>query len=320
MIVVDSRWSGQNGIGRYATEVLSRLSVPWTPIEQTGSPSSPSDFLTKSVTVGGVTPSAVYSPGYNGFLRNVRQTVTLHDLIHLQSPAAAKYKPYYNLFLKPLIKKNGHVITVSETSKRHIEKWLNDSSVTVVNAGNASSAAFTPVGDSHPSARPYFVYVGNLRTHKNVDTIVAAMKFIDDADLYLVTSDRLGAERLAALHGVTDRVKVFTEVDDESLAGMYRGARATLQPSLLEGFGLPVLEAALCGSPVVFFEGCESVREICAGGGISVESPTDAHEWAYCMTMISQGQTFQTELLSPEKYSWDRVAAIVSSTLERESS
>ena len=315
MIVVDSRWSGQNGIGRYATEVLSRLSVPWTPIEQSGSPSSPSDFLTKSVKVGGKTPSAVYSPGYNGFLRNVRQTITLHDLIHLQSPAAAKYKPYYNLFLKPLIKKDGHVITVSETSKRHIEKWLNDPSVTVVNAGNASSAAFTPAGDSHPSARPYFVYVGNLRTHKNVDTIVAAMKFIDGVDLYLVTSDSLSADRLSALHGVEDRVKVLTDVDDDSLARIYRGARATLQPSLLEGFGLPVLEAALCGSPVIFFEGCESVREICAGGGYSVAVADDAREWATAMSGIADSEKFPTGRIDPRRYSWDVVAQSVSNVL-----
>ena len=315
MIVVDSRWSGQNGIGRYATEVVSRLSVPWAPIEQTGSPSSPSDFITKSVRVDGVTPSVIYSPGYNGFLRNVRQTITLHDLIHLQSPAAAKYKPYYNLFLKPLIKKNGHVITVSETSKRHIEEWLDDSSVTVVNAGNASSAAFTPVGDSYPSARPYFLYVGNLRAHKNVDTIVAAMKLVDGADLYLVTSDRIGAERLSALHGVGDRVKVFADVTDESLARMYRGARATLQPSLLEGFGLPALEAALCGSPVIFFEGCESVREICAGGGYSVAVADDASEWATTMNGIGDVEKFPHERIDPRRYSWDVVAQSVSLVL-----
>ena len=315
MIVADSRWSGQNGIGRYSKEVLARLTVPWTPIQQSGRPSSPRDFITKSIKVDGIKPSAVYSPGYNGFLRNVPQTITLHDLIHLQSPAAARYRPYYNLFLKPLIRRNGHVITVSETSKRHIEEWLNDSSVAVVNAGNASSAAFTPIGDSYASDRPYFLYVGNLRAHKNVDTIVAAMKLIDEADLYLVTNDRSEAERLATLHGVTNRVKVFTDVDDESLARMYRGARATLQPSLLEGFGLPALEAALSGSPVIFFEGCESVREICAGGGHSVDVADDAREWAATMNSVGEAERFPSERIDARHYSWDVVARSVSSIL-----
>ncbi|MFT2816897.1 glycosyltransferase family 4 protein [Leifsonia sp. A12D58] len=317
MIVVDSRWSGQNGIGRYATEVLSRLSVPWAPIEPSGSPSSPSDFLTKSVKVGGLSPSAVYSPGYNGFLRSVPQTITLHDLIHLQSPGVLKYKPYYNLFLKPLIKRNRHVITVSETSKRHIEEWINDPAVDVVNAGNASSPAFTTVGGRYSAVRPYFLYVGNLRAHKNVETIVRALKLVDGVDLFLVTSDRDGAKALAARHDVVERVRVFSGLEDEDLACLYRGARATLQPSLLEGFGLPALEAALCGSPVIFFEGCDSVREICAGGGHAIPQADDARSWAARMSEIKDHERFPTGHIESKDFTWSKVADAVSTTIMR---
>lgn len=106
-------------------------------------------------------------PDTTVFLRATPQTITVLDLIHLQSPVAAKYRPYYDLFLKPLLKRNKHVLTISDTSKAHIERWLDDSGVAVINAGMGSSPEFTLDGPSHVAERPYFLYVGNLRSHKN---------------------------------------------------------------------------------------------------------------------------------------------------------
>lgn len=317
MIVVDDRWTGQHGIGRYASELLPRITTPLTSIHHSGSPSSPTDFLFKKVSVNAVTPRAVYSPGYNGFLRNVPQTITLHDLIHLQVAGSSKYLAYYNLFLKPLIKRNRHVLTNSETSRRAIERWVNDARVDVINAGVGRSLAFTRDGPTHEAVRCYFLYVGNLRPHKNVSTIMKAMRMTPDADLALVTSDREAVKNLAEKHGVADRVFAISNVADLELAALYRGARAILQPSLLEGFGLPALESALCGTPVIFFQGCESVSEICAGGGNAVTNATNAGEWSDVMRSITEGQTYPPGVIAPGEYSWDRVGATVSQTLEQ---
>lgn len=317
MIVVDDRWTGQNGIGRYAAELLPRISLPLVSIDPSGSPSSPTDFVFKRVSVHGQAPTSIYSPGYNGFLRAVPQTITVLDLIHLQSPGAAKYRPYYDFFLKPLLKKNRHVITISETSKRHIERWLDDERVVVINAGMGSSPEFRIDGPSYVAERPYFLYVGNLRSHKNVETIVQAMKSTEGADLFIVSSNVAGVAELAARFDVADRVRSVIGVSDLALAEYYRGARATLQPSLIEGFGLPAMESALCGTPVVFFKGCESVREICSGGGIAVMNATDPGEWADAMRSVAEDQTYPDGILSADKYSWDRVGATVTQTLER---
>ncbi|MGV8883233.1 MAG: glycosyltransferase family 4 protein [Rhodoglobus sp.] len=315
LLVVDNRWSGQHGIGRYAAEVLARLSVPWTPIEPSGKPSSPVDFIRKGVTVNGRKPDLIYSPGYNGFLRQVPQTITVLDLIHLSSSGSAKYRPYYDLFLKPLIKRNGHVITISETSKTEIEQWLGDDRVTVINAGMGRSPEFVPAGTAHTADRPYFLYVGNLRAHKNVDTIVKAIKQVPGADLLVVASDSDGVKALAAEHDVSDRVQTVAGISDLRLAELYRGARATLQPSILEGFGLPALESALCGTPVIFSEQCESVKEICAGGGISISGALDASEWSAAMNGVTEGQRFPAGHVVPEHYSWDSVASTISEVL-----
>lgn len=316
LVVVDNRWSGQHGIGRYAAEVLARISVPWTPIDPSGRPSSPVDFIRKSVTVNGRKPDLVYSPGYNGFLRRIPQTITVLDLIHLSSSGSLKYRPYYDLFLKPLLKRNGHVITISETSKKEIERWLGDDRVTVINAGMGRSPEFVPEGPAHVAARPYFIYVGNLRAHKNVDTIMKAMRHVADTDLLVVASDTEGVKSLAAECGVSDRVQTESGISDLRLAELYRGARATLQPSLLEGFGLPALESALCGTPVIFSDQCEAVKEICAGGGISIADALDATEWSVAMNSVADGQKFPAGHVIPEHYSWDSVAATISEVLQ----
>lgn len=59
MILADTRWSGVHGIGRYASEVLPRLSVEWSALEVGGKPSDPQDFLRVRRTPGGET---IYSP------------------------------------------------------------------------------------------------------------------------------------------------------------------------------------------------------------------------------------------------------------------
>jgi glycosyltransferase involved in cell wall biosynthesis len=316
-ILVDTRWIGQSGIGRYAREVTSRLAIPWQPIDPSGTPSSPTDFLFKRVTVGSVKPRAIYSPGYNGFLRNVPQTITLLDLIHLESPGSAKYRPYYEMFIKPLVKRNGHVITISETSKAKIERWLNAPRVDVINAGIGSSPEFSSRGPEFVGERPYFLYVGTLRAHKNVATVFKALRRIPDFDLYVVTADAAGVEQLAARHEVGSRVRVFSGIDDNDLAELYRGARATIQPSLLEGFGLPAMESALCGTPVIFYEKCESVKEICAGSGLAVPDATDDQLWAEAMMSIAEGQRFPPLGVSASDYSWSRVSGRISGVLER---
>ena len=317
MIIADSRWQGPNGIGRYAREVLSRVTVPFAPMPPGGSPSSPIDFLKKKLSVRGVKPAGVYSPGYNGFLRNVPQTITVHDLIYIRGPHSAKYRPYFDLFLKPLIKRNGHLITVSEASKVDIQNWLATDAVEVINAGMGASASFVLEGRVHEAERPYFLYVGNLRPHKNVDTLMRAMRSVPDCDLYVVSSDSVGAKAMAQSHGIAQRVQIYSNTTDHRLATLYRGARATVQPSIIEGFGLPALESALCGTPVIFYKGCASVEEICAGYGLPVESPDDPAQWADMLNSVEIGSTFPSDVANSWSYSWESVAREVDSIIAR---
>src|SRR4051794_23961987 len=89
MIVVDGRWDGAHGIGRYAREVLLRLDTPWRPLRMSGRPASSLDPLRPRRLRRG---DLLYSPGYNPACLVPRQVITIHDLIHLHE---SRVRPQY---------------------------------------------------------------------------------------------------------------------------------------------------------------------------------------------------------------------------------
>lgn len=310
-IWVDTRWEGLHGIGRYAREVCSRLTVPWRSLELDGSPASPSRALVKTP------PGLVYSPGYNGFLRAERQVVTVHDLIHLQTPwpGRAKYLAYYNAVVKPVVKRSGVVITVTETSRRAISEWLRDPSVEIVNAGIGSSPAFRANVTPSEATDPYLMYVGNLRAHKNVTVVLDAMTRVPSSHLRMLIPERehADARRLFAERGLTERVRLLSGISDDELASHYRGAVATVMPSTLEGFGLPALESIMTGTPVLYWRGCPAVAETVEHRGSAVEGAHDIAEWADAIESAFIAPAHIDEL--NHGYDWDATARTVSRTL-----
>lgn len=310
---VDARWAGNHGIGRYATEVLPRLTVPFTDLGLDGSPSDPLDAWRHRGAAKGATS---YSPGYNAFLGGGRQIVTIHDLIHLttKGPALLKYRAYYDGVLKPVVRRAGIVLTDSEASTRAIREWVADDDVRIVNAAAGCSATFTPDGSVRRFDRPTFISVGNLRVHKNMDTFLSALAQTDyGAVIVAPQPEREEFDRRAFGLGLEGRLTVVSGVSDADLAAMYRGAVGTVFPSLLEGFGLPALESIRTGTPVAFWRGCESVAEIVGDSGVGVESPSDAEEWAHALETLVDG--VEVAALPEDMYTWESTAAVVDQTL-----
>lgn len=315
-LLVDDRYRGAHGIGRYAREVLVRLRPDWRALQLDGSPHTALDAFRALPTVAA--DSVVYSPGYGPLLRAPRQVLTIHDLIHLRTPwpGRAKFVAYYSGPVRRAVRRAGVVLTVSETSAREIRGWLRDDDVRVVNAGNGCSAAFHPDGDSAAADDPYLMFVGNTRRHKNVDVVLRALAAVTGLRLKaVVPAAEIEAMRAAAARrSVAARVDLLTDVDDEVLATLYRGAVATVMPSTLEGFGLPALESVACGVPVIHWRGCEAVAEIVGDSGWSLESAHDAAAWAAAMMDAAEARR---RVAPPAgQFNWERTAEIVSDVLE----
>lgn len=314
-LYVDSRWSGNHGIGRYATEVVSRLAAPWSPIGGRANPASVLDVVTASRMALG-RRSVVYSPGFNAGVTRAIQVLTVHDLIHLRNGEKRRLAKtlYYEVILKRAITKAKVVMTVSETSKKTIEEWLRSPSVSVVNVGNGCSQAFTPLGPTAEIARPSLLMIGNARPHKNMEVVLRALALDSRLHLLWIVSDVVQAEELVRSTDVGSQVTLITNLSDDELATYYRAAAAVVLPSLAEGFGLPALESLKCGTQVIYWSGCDSVREICGPNGTAVTSPDNADEWVGAMlSALDEGRPVDTTHL--EQYTWQAVSRRVEETL-----
>ncbi|WP_162138947.1 glycosyltransferase family 4 protein [Gryllotalpicola ginsengisoli] len=255
----------------------------------------------------------VYSPGYNAGLSRARQIVTIHDLIHLQHPtgSGAAKRAYYDRVARPAIRRAAVVMTVSETSRDAIVEWLADPAVAVENVGNGCSEVFSPDGPSSPAVRDHFLYVGAIKAHKNFDVLLRALSLRPAYRLAVVSSDSDEAKRRVAEAGLDGRVRVTSRVSDPELASIYRGSIAVLFPSLLEGFGLPAVEAMRCGKRVAYWHGCASLAEIVADEGPAVGDAQSPEEWANAMDRLLDPADVNRLLSCASEYSWPRVAANV---------
>ena len=309
-LYVDTRWTGQHGIGRYATEVISRLPPGFGRLDR-GSPTNQADVVNLQ-RLRLPKDALLYSPGYRTGLSRCPQLLTVMDLIHLHpsTQAPRHVVEYYERLIKPVIRKLGHVMTISQTSADALAEWLNDDRITIHDAGLGCSPVFSPEGPVRVNARPYIVCVSNMKPHKNVVTLMRAMAAVPDVDLVMVTPDRNETLTAAAELGVLDRCVHVGGVSDEELASIYRGAELLAYPSLVEGFGLPALEASNCGRPVVYAEECRSVAELLGGTGLAVSDATNPEAWAESVNAaLASAPPVHAERSA--KYNWDSTGTAV---------
>jgi glycosyltransferase involved in cell wall biosynthesis len=180
--------------------------------------------------------------------------VTIHDLIHLRFPAFFKKRvgPYYATVVRAVCARAARVITDDERTIDDLGRYLGvpERKIAVVPLG--VDDAFRADVEPQPHPRPYFVYAGNHREHKDLPTLFAAWEALDPAlavDLVLTGPDDLPpASRPRRARG---ELRFAGDVAAVDLARLYRGAAALVHPALCEGFGLPMVEAAAVGTPVI---------------------------------------------------------------------
>ncbi len=264
-------------------DLLRRDGVHWVPLRRPARPRYRFAWLVSSVAVTAslwrARPRLYHATEPNGLARppvpSIATVAMLHDLIPLRHPEA--HFPWrrfdqrvgYARYLR-LLQRADRLVVNSEATKRDaVERLRIPSERVTVTPLAVDERRFYPrspreidaVVHRYELRRPYMLHVGASTYHKNSDRILRAFeRFGATADgrehaLYIV--GRWTPRALAALHHSypaligAGRLRVLGFVPDDDLPALYGGADALVYPSLIEGFGLPVLEAMRCGTPVI---------------------------------------------------------------------
>lgn len=321
-IYFDERWVGPHGIGRFAGEIMRRLPGV-VPLNTPVSKLSLLDPAALSWSLREKKDGIYFSPGFNAPLHcKLPMALTLHDLIHLQLPHSLHIRAYYTLIVRPSVRRAHWIFTVSETSRKYIIEWAQIPPERVHVVGNGLSNQFTLEGQTYCTDRPYFLHVGSHAPHKNIYRLLEAFALVRrEANCLMLFANSGSSEVLDQIDRLQLREYVrFTGVlSDHQLATIYRGATALTYPSLQEGFGLPVIEAMACGTPVISSD-IEAIRETAGPGNALLCNPTDINSIADAMLKTVGNGRLRTTLQTrgrprAQEFSWDKVTEKIVSQL-----
>ncbi len=259
--------------------------------------------------------------------------VTIHDLMWLEHPEKVDARPlmrrlrarYYRLGMRTALADATRLIAVSEATADRIRAVAPESAARVRVIHNAAGPAFAAAVDLRASqARaaqllgsdaPYYLVVGKNEPYKAHQLVLEA--FAREARpeelLVLVQRTRRGAglDLLAQRLGIAARVRWLPTLSELELVTVLQAARALLQPSLVEGFGIPVLEAMASGCPVIASDTPALVEVL---GGAGLHAPVgDSAGLAAAMRRLHDG-SLRDELRArglerAKAFSWDAAAA-----------
>ncbi len=258
--------------------------------------------------------------------------VTIHDLmaidepgLHLRGVERIVKSAYYTQAVWRALGRASRVIVPSVATADRVRAVAPDSGPRVRVIGNAPDSMFRPACDADAAHRraatltgsdaPYLLVVGQNSASKRHADAIAAFASGVPRPWRLVLQQRQGASgaltRLARRLRVEDRVVWLGTVERDDVVALMRGAGALVQPSVYEGFGLPVVEAMACGCPVVAAD-IPALREV-TGGAAMLVPPRDVARLGGALHEVTASADRRRSLaehglVRARAFSWDRCA------------
>jgi len=337
---IDARMLGPSGIGRYLGALLPRVlpalaprpvtvvghletlrAAPWSSLEHVAlrrceAPVyGPTEQAALARAAMGL--ESFWSPHVNvpAFFRG-RLVVTVHDTYHLLPEARRAVRLDKRLYLQQMYRavarKADRILCVSDFGAKEVQRRLGvpKARITVVpngvDAETFGAAAAPPVHE-----RPFVLFVGNDKPHKNLRRLVTAFdRVADDLDHDLLLVGRCAG--VDAYNPRPERIRRQGAVDDDTLKRLYAQATALVMPSLYEGFGLPPLEAMASGTSVVAARAA-SLPEVCGEAALYID-PYRVDDMAAAITTICGDVELRESLVAAGRervkgFSWERAAA-----------
>lgn len=246
----------------------------------------------------------LHCPTYRGPVHSrVPLVVTVHDLAVLRHPEAFnRWTRLYSPRIVPrVLAAARRIIAVSEFTRRELIDLLRVDAEKIRVVPNAVGGEFRPQGAAEHGE--YVLAVGTLEPRKNLERLVEAVR-TTGRELRVVGAPGWGGVELGG-----SGVRWLGEVDDDELARLYRGASCVAYPSVYEGFGIPVLEAMACGTPVVTTRG-SAMEEVANGAAVLVDAQDPAEIAAGIERAVGERDELVARGLERARaFTWEAVAA-----------
>lgn len=255
--------------------------------------------------------------------RTAPLVVTVHDLawVHHPGHATARGRRFFEQSLELTLSDADLILCSSEATATDLRRaGAAGERLRVVPLGvrvrtvDPDPEAAAAARHRHGLHRPYVLWVGTVEPRKNLARLVLAYRRLarPDVDLVLVGPRGWNEDLGALVAPVADRVRVLGFVPTDDLDAIYAGASAFCYPSLLEGFGLPVLEAMAHGAPVVTSAGT-ATAEAAGDAGLLVD-PLDVGAITSALATVLEDEAVADRLRAAgpqrcESFTWEQTAA-----------
>ncbi|MDP3963710.1 MAG: glycosyltransferase family 1 protein [bacterium] len=263
-----------------------------------------------------------------------RLMVTIHDLTPHAFPGPNMRsfwrRTMYHAVFSSAVRRARRIIAVSDYTKSDIIKTFgtDEERIAVIREG-IDSAFFAPhhketskalLWQRYGIARPFILYVGVWREHKNLVGLIEAFSKLnkkyhcDDVDLVLCGKEQRSypqARHAWRRLGLDRRVKLPGFIPEDELPYFYRAAELTVIPSFAEGFGFTGLESLACGTPVAASDATALPETL--DDAAAYFDPRDTDEMAECLFKVLKNNALRTKLIAnaPEvlaQYRWETMA------------
>lgn len=252
--------------------------------------------------------------------------VTIHGLEYQYLPSYYRFpqKLYLTRSTEYAVAQATHLIAVSKWTKKELVRHLGADPAKIsviyegVTADYAKGAAKNAkkVKKKYKIMGDYILFVGTIQPRKNLERLIEAFASLSDLKISLVIAGSLGwmyDKILAAPRrfGVSKQVRFLGFVPEADLPSLYTGALVFCLPSLVEGFGLPVLEAMACGVPVLAAR-AGALPELVGEAGLLV-NPKKVQDIAEALRLLIENQELREGLREKgyrqvKKFSWEKTA------------
>lgn len=260
--------------------------------------------------------------------KSIKRVTVIHDMTVFLYP---KYHVFWSQFLQrqflpKILKKADWVITNSVNTTKDVVRFFPDIKEKSTSILLGKDSSFRPQTDSsilkkYGIKQPYLLFVGTLEPRKNVKTLIKAydtFKRNPSVEHQLVLIGKKGWKSKEIFDAIDESpyksdILVLGYADKRNLPVLYSMAEVFVYPSLYEGFGLPVLEAMACGTPVIT-SNISSLTEVGASAALFID-PDSVEELSETIEMLILNPTLQEKmrengLKKAAEFTWDKTAKL----------